>query len=454
MASIDRPSAGVHSGPIALRTAQAPTQPAESGYPIIPPSRRPLSAIVADANLSNGAKLLARQLDGSCLAHGKWAAWPKVSTIADALGWVGDPRAFRKRVERAFRELIESGDVARPRLRDLVEWHDANGARKGLDWPKGIRRNLCRSAIVTILGWKLAEAEERLPSLTLCDIPVASSGPVASLAAVAAPSNVACHPPGMSHEPPPEMSHPTERSKWNVGSETTSSDAVAVASGQEETSPMPTDHVATVDRPAARPLWTDRELAEKLFGRLRDRGIILKAGHDPERGEVVRWEPQGPWVEAIRDDEAEQLRRLKPHVLAFLKGDPESKPDPTPPAHEGSPAPTVAPKVPRAVKARVTALIAALDSGSPASDDVAAGRAIAQALGDDKPLSIETFAGYARKARAGEMPRAVLIDAFEAACRKGKRNRGAFLVGLIQDWRSDHSGGSRGPGRRPAGEFP
>ena len=180
MTSIDRPPAKGNLGPFALRADSAPPHPAKPGHlVIIPRSRRPHAEIQADPDLSDKAKRLAAYLDGRCLGFGKWAAWPKVSTIAAACGWKGEPSAFRKKAERAFRELIESGDVARPRLGELVAWHDAEGARSGLDWPGGLRRNLCRSAAVCVLGWKLAEAEERLPILTACDIPVASSGPAA-----------------------------------------------------------------------------------------------------------------------------------------------------------------------------------------------------------------------------------------------------------------------------------
>jgi hypothetical protein len=264
-------------GPIDVRTKVAD--------PTIPPRRRPLAEILADPTLSNGAKLLARHLDGLCLAHAKWAAWPKVSTIAHALGWDGDPRAFRKRVERAFRELIQSGDVARPRLGHLVAWYDAEGERTGFAWPKGLRRNLFRSAAICVLGWKLAEAELALPKPPACDIGVASSQASPPLFA---PPNVACHTPEMSHATATEMSHPKNVRNPNIRNEPVNvreNDNVASSGeGQERRPPEPAaasqaepsqalgatiEPSATVDLPPAAPTLTTDQVADQL-GHLRN----------------------------------------------------------------------------------------------------------------------------------------------------------------------------------------
>ena len=147
----------------------------------------------------------------------------------DGLG--GDPRAFRKRVERYNRELIDSGDVARPRLGDLADWHAAAGEADGLGWPKGLRRSLDRATVITVVGWKLAEAESILPSLTPCDISGASIPPAGTPPAA---TDVASDPPPMSHRTPPEMSHPQNvRTQKHFGTEETTTTPPRVRAHRE-----------------------------------------------------------------------------------------------------------------------------------------------------------------------------------------------------------------------------
>lgn len=138
-----------------------------------------LAQILADQSLHDGAKRVAHYLDGCCRADGRWAAWPKVSTIAHVLGWGGDPEASRKRVARAFRELIGAGFLARVRLARLVEWHDQRGEVEGLAWPGTLPRHLRRSAMICVLAWKLPPAAGGLPISPRCDIDGASAAPEA-----------------------------------------------------------------------------------------------------------------------------------------------------------------------------------------------------------------------------------------------------------------------------------
>jgi hypothetical protein len=452
--SLDAISPPVNPGCTPVRPpVTSDAHPAATGHLPVPPSRRPLAEIIADPTLSSGAKLLARCYDGYCEAFGKWAAWPSALRVAEKLGWIsGEPgaypttedrhraeRAARKRFERCNRELFDTGDVARPRLGDLVAWYDATGAGTGFDWPKGLRRTLCRSATITVLGWKLAEAEERLPSLTACDIPVASSGPTE---ATPAPPNVACDATNMSHTPATKMSHPQNSLSSNVPSELTYDDVAAFAEGEGEP-PMPTEPVAIVEAqpaPAPPPLWTPRELAEKLFLRLRNRGVILKLGHDPERGEVICPHRQAEHIEPIRPDEVEELLRLRPHVLAFLKGEPPPRAEvSTPSAATASPdaKPTAAPKVRRDARDDVKRRLGGLTLSSTNPEVLATAKALAAALGPhaDPDATERTYLLWCGKARsgAGSMSRAILLDAFERACdHKTARCRGAVFNATVE----------------------
>jgi hypothetical protein len=466
MTTYHAPPAKGNLGPFALRTEDTSerTDPPPT-HRIIPSSRRPLSEILADPNYSNGAKLIAAHLDGRCLSFGKWAAWPSALMIAEALGWISaepgaypDPssrrraeRAARKRVERGFRELIEGGDLTRPRQGELVAWYDAEGGPMGFDWPKGLRRVLYRSKVVCVLGWKLAEAEKILPSLTACDIGVARAGPPQSVPAL---PNVALDTPEMSHGHTPEMSHPMNVRNPNVRSEANTSDVVAVASGEEGRPAMVAKPVAVVETsPAASPdrsrMTAAYYLAKALMGRDplgNFRGLVPRVGDDGS----IEWRVVpggGPLPDAA---ELAEIERLKPEVLKELESRGFKVPKPqsvAPPKVEGSPAPAptaatvpLAPKVPPSKKARVMGMIGALQTAGGPADDVATARAIGDAIGDTKPESIEAFTGYARDVRTGKLSVDALVDAFEAACGKGKTNRGATLVARIQKWKAAHPG--------------
>jgi hypothetical protein len=179
-----------------------------------------LAQILADPRFSDRAKRYAANLDGRCKADGKWAAWPKVSTMADDLGWGGDPRAFRKRVERAARELIDAGLLARMRLGELVEWFDSEGAARGLTWPRELPRNLRRSAVVCVLGWRIPGPWLGQPILPRCDTNVASEP---TPGAPERDSSVASLATQLSHPPATQLSHPSLNVRRGNGETTTDS---------------------------------------------------------------------------------------------------------------------------------------------------------------------------------------------------------------------------------------
>ena len=446
-----------------------PTHPAGNGPLVIPPSRRTLAEIQEDDRLSNGARRLAAYLDGRCLAFGKWAAWPKVSTIAAELGWGGDPRAFRKRVGRYFRELIESGDVSRPRLGDLVAWYDAEGCREGFEWPKGLRRGLCRSSVVTLLGWKLAEAEAtKLPSLTPCDISVASNAPTAGLLA---PGNVACHPPEMSHAAPPEMSHLQNVRSLNGPTEPTLNAVALALEGEGEAlatiEPTATGEVsaaveaiAVIPSPAAPlppvveppPALSAEEVADQVakvrskqpdFLRKLAYWALEESGNLP--ADLVGTFPP-------RQPETESERRGVARIAALATGPPAGQPPAkaaASPIQGTPPASKPAPRVPAEVQADVRRRLARLHLPETTNPDVlATARALADALGphQDKGKTEATFLKWCGQARSGVTPQSVLTGAFDDACRfKKAESRGAFFVSRAKELWAEAKGRGRSP---------
>jgi hypothetical protein len=142
----------------------------------------------------------------------------------------------------------------------------------------------------------------------------------------------------------------------------------------------------------------------------------------------------------------EAVRRwLEPEIAATL-GAEEDKARPAPkagaPPGHGKPAPPVA----RNDQADIRAAIGALSSSDDGDRQRLAQR-LADALGDaDKEASRETYLGIALSTARGELAPAVMIEAFEAACRTGVENRGAMFVSVVkrkvaEGRRSDHVGG-------------
>jgi hypothetical protein len=154
-----------------LRADQPPPHPANPGH-VAPRSH---DDIQQDPRYSDRAKRIAASLDARCRAPGKWAAWPKVATIAADLGWDDSDYGGRKRVERGLKELVDGGDLTRMTLRELVEWHDSEG--RGLAWPKELPRGIRLSLKVCVLNWRIPAPSARLPILPECDTGVALNRP-------------------------------------------------------------------------------------------------------------------------------------------------------------------------------------------------------------------------------------------------------------------------------------
>ncbi len=232
--------------------------------------------------------------------------------------------------------------------------------------------------------------------------------------------------------------------------DSTTFNVAALAPGGEEAVripvPLPTpDRLPGPDTSASdpspsTPLWSDAELAEKLIRMVRAGGCDLKVEMDPERGEVIR-----P-TRALAPEVIARLKRLRPHVLAYLKRRPGDSALPAIVRAEDAPAARPAARVREAGPVR--ALIGTL-RGHPDGEaaELATGRAIAAAIGDGKPKSVETFAWYAGEVRRGDMPLDWLMTAFERACGRKARNRGKVLVATIQQLKDERTGGR---GRPPA----
>lgn len=412
----------------------APQQPPPRPY------RRSLAEIEADPRYTDRAKRIARYLDDRCRADWKWAAWPKVSTIASHLGWDATDHGGRKRVERGLKELIDGGDLGRLTLGDLVEWFDAEGQARGLDWPKELPRTFRLSLKVCVLNWRISPPSGKLPSLPECD----SDVPVITAASASEPPHCRTDPDSTvaRHPDSTVAPSPMERSNLSVGSEpkpfNVPTELARAGEGDGGTTTAKVDPVATGGHPPA--AWTPREQAEKFFRRLRDRGLILKAEVDPERGEVIRTYPQTKYVEPIQPDEIAELVRLRPHVLAFLKGD-----KPTPPESSGVSQGRTARGIPNAVKDPVRSLIGQLAGNPEPAIEASVCRAISDALNDHNAESLGLFLGLAGDVRRGDLAEACLQKAFEAACGRSAKNRGSVFTSMVKRWKATHHPSGRTP---------
>ncbi len=242
---------------------------------------------------------------------------------------------------------------------------------------------------------------------------------------------------------------------------------VALALGGEGGGPDP-GHATGPGRPsepapsdpptAAEARWlnvtgcTRREAAASLVKKLRDAGIDPSVEVRPE-GEWIACRPRTPSIRAIPPEAGYWMRRLKPHVLANLKGEPapaavgEAAGGPTSGDGVGPAAP-----VPKAVRGDVLARIDRHPGQPGPSADGELARAIGAALRDQKPESLATFLGFAGDVRRGGMSVGLLIGAFEQACGQGMRNRGAVLIAAVKkDRKLEHEGRrSSGRGTPPA----
>jgi hypothetical protein len=191
---------------------------------------------------------------------------------------------------------------------------------------------------------------------------------------------------------------------------------------------------------------------ERLFARYRDRSMILYLEAVEDGGEVTRFRYLPGSVEPIRDEERAELKRSRSQVLAYLRnptGDPVAVAAPTDVAPTvavpGQAAGKPAPSVPGPDQARVRKLIVQLHGNADPTIVEEASRAIADALRDHKPESRKTFLGWAGDVRRGRMPEACLLEAFETACGKSIKNRGAAMTDAVRRFRRSEAARRIGP---------
>jgi hypothetical protein len=171
--------------------------------------------------------------------------------------------------------------------------------------------------------------------------------------------------------------------------------------------------------------------AEWLLGKLGQRGVRLKRCGDGK----VRPLPS-PGVEAPTENETAVLRWLKPEVVAVLEAK-EEKSKPPPEAGEPRGSERAAPRV--AEPAEIRRMIAKLTS-QPADDDSDCRALTLQLVNDpsfrhndaDPATSEATYFGLARDTKRGELPQAIMTEAFEVACKPKVRNRGAMFVAEVK----------------------
>jgi len=437
MASIDRPTAGGNSGPIALRPEVAPMpEPASGrlGYSFDPIPRR----IRENPRL----KPIDRDVVAILIGFAVWrrdSCWAAVSGIASRLpamrkGRSGSPSACDRTVQRSIDRLKAEGEIRHERVakpdpddpRNRTGWRfyfnwiapPADPGRPPREVTKGPGEVTKRGGEVTKESGDSLVTQERLEVLEQDSTTF----------------NVAALAPGGEEAPGP-ASIPTNRLP---GPDASSLEATP----------------ATADRPPteaedswfrARRGYDAPGLAVKLRSLLLDYRVVLRLGD----GDVVAWEPYAGF-RAFPPEAAYWMARLGPHLLAMLR--PRAEPEAT--ASEGSPdaGPAPASKVRDAAKVR--AMIGALPGNPDPAAEMATARAIAAAIGDLKPKSLETFGWYASEVRRSGMPLDWLVTAFERACSRKARNRGKVLVGTIQRLKDQDPGRAGGRGRPPAGGRP
>jgi len=179
---------------------------------------------------------------------------------------------------------------------------------------------------------------------------------------------------------------------------------------------------ATFPRPAQ---------AEHLLGLLNRRQIRFRS----EDGGAFR-QVRFPGCGELTDPETAVIRWLKPEVLAALNPAAE-KPRAVPEAGGASASRKPAPPVACAAEFRAT--VGRL-TAQPAADDSDC-RAVARLLVSDPgfrhndrdpALTAETMTGLALDTKNRVLPEAVLLGAFEEACKPGKVNRGSAMVAAVK----------------------
>jgi hypothetical protein len=420
-------------GPVGDRTGLAPGQTA----PTPGPSRLPLdyrfdplpSAIRGDRRLKPVDHLVLAVL----ISFAIWrrdSCWATVSTIAARLPAIrpsrgGSPVASDRTVQRSLQRLKAAGYIRHQRV-----------SNPDPDDP----RNLT--------GWRFffdfvpvqPDAVEP-PTEMIADVDPAGFAPLPEPTGVTpeSPDSAVTQVRGEINEPEPTLNVANGSALAGTGD----GESPEAVDSTADPATLPAIAEPTPPRVTPAPISAPEELSERLVRRFRDRGLNPVVEADAVRGEVIRfyrlWPDAGPPGPA----ELAELARLRPGVLAFLKG--PARPIPSTEAGPCGPADRPAPPVPGPMQARVRSLIGQLAGNVEPTIEATVCRSIAVALGDHKPESLALFLGLAGDVRRGGLGEGCLQEAFEAACRSKVRNRGAVFVHRVKCWKRkgwEQSGGS------------
>lgn len=206
-------------------------------------------------------------------------------------------------------------------------------------------------------------------------------------------------------------------------------------SASESTGPPSRETVAEV----LGPNFVDRsreDQASRFVHKLLNQSVLLTLGEDGRIRPKI-----GAGADPLSPAEKEVLLWLKPELVSRLRAE-AGRSSPRPNAGAPPAAERAAPRV--GSPAEIRAMIANL-AARPAADDSDChvfARRLATEPGfrhnDADPATSEaTYSGLARDTKRGDLPQAVMTEAFEAACRPKVRNRGAMFVSEVKRLKAD-----------------
>ncbi len=185
--------------------------------------------------------------------------------------------------------------------------------------------------------------------------------------------------------------------------------------GDESKTPDPTP-----PPPPSADARADRERAERLVRKLRDGGIVLKVAADPDRGEVIRPHRLSSSVGEMSEAARDELVRLRPHVLAYLKGQ-------AGPATATARAATVAEA---ATLAEAVAVLGGVGAGAGEAEVQEVADRIADAWGDHKFRNL--WVGQLRQVVAGTIPAEAFSKLMGLAESSNAPNKPALVQGRLK----------------------
>lgn len=281
--------------------------------PRVPRERSPADAAYAamrsDRRLYSSAKVVASIIKDQLWSDDLAAAFPSSKWIARVAGWHHAKDQGVARVKRALALLCKLGYLSSMMAGDFWRWHrEVGGPKLGLQAPK-VRGNPRRFLVAR---WKRPDASpadweppEMVDRAHLPADKMVTGAPVDG-----APSTITKGAPSTTAE---------NGSKFEPSNRTEEEQNVTTRLRQGGPK---TPNVAAAPPSGG---YSPEERAARFVRRLRDRGVILQRGSDPATGaEVIRGGLLGEHTAPVSDDEKAEIARLRPQILAYLRGDPAS----------------------------------------------------------------------------------------------------------------------------------